>query len=313
MNIKQLECFAAAVEAGNFTRASEQLHMAQSAFSRQISNLEASLGVQLFIRGGRGVELSPEGVVAYDRASRILSDLREFSRDMRSADPPAIRRISVAAHGGTGPLLLPQVADAANRPRPNLQFRLAEDSSEQIERDVSSGNVDIGLVIRRRGFPIERNNLETIHLLEDEIFALVPEESELAPADTWTAQTTFERAMVMAPSGSLERAAFENRARHYGQTLKIAGEAAQFSLRLELAKRTGALCMMPGLGLADLPQLSKWQICRLERDDLYSGLEWFVIYRRGEGDKAIQHVVSVIQHESMLLLRRSKKVSLRAN
>ena len=54
MNLEQLRAFATVAELGNFTRAAEQLHLAQPSLSRQIAALEQDLGVELFTAGTRG-------------------------------------------------------------------------------------------------------------------------------------------------------------------------------------------------------------------------------------------------------------------
>ena len=61
MNLRQLRYFLSVVEAGNMTRAADQLHVAQTALGMQIKQLEESLGVALLVRHSRGVEPTPAG------------------------------------------------------------------------------------------------------------------------------------------------------------------------------------------------------------------------------------------------------------
>ena len=63
MDVRQLEMFRAVVEEGGFTRASEKLHVSQSAISRQLKLLEEELGTLLLHRTGRGVILTPQGEI----------------------------------------------------------------------------------------------------------------------------------------------------------------------------------------------------------------------------------------------------------
>ena len=61
LNLNKLEIFAAVVRAGSFSAAAEQLLLTQPAVSQHIQDLEVSLGTRLFVRGRRGVTLTPAG------------------------------------------------------------------------------------------------------------------------------------------------------------------------------------------------------------------------------------------------------------
>jgi LysR family nitrogen assimilation transcriptional regulator len=69
--LRQLKYFVAIVEAGNMTRAAEQLHVAQTALGMQIRQLEEGLGVALLIRHSRGVEPTKAGRLLHARAVSI--------------------------------------------------------------------------------------------------------------------------------------------------------------------------------------------------------------------------------------------------
>ena len=73
ISIQALKAFRAAAEMGNFTRAAERVYLSQPAFSRLISALEKDLGVTLFRRSTRQVELTEEGKACLVRVEQILS------------------------------------------------------------------------------------------------------------------------------------------------------------------------------------------------------------------------------------------------
>ena len=66
MTIDRLYCFVTAVKHMNFTRAAAELHMAQTAMSRQIAMLENELGCRLFDRSNRTIQLTPAGKCFFD-------------------------------------------------------------------------------------------------------------------------------------------------------------------------------------------------------------------------------------------------------
>src|SRR5438270_601581 len=81
MTLQQLTYFLAAAEFGSFSAAADSLHMAQPSLSEQIRRLEAELGVPLFTRAGRGLELTEAGRLLLPHAERTLYDARWGSDD----------------------------------------------------------------------------------------------------------------------------------------------------------------------------------------------------------------------------------------
>ncbi|HEX2246813.1 MAG TPA: LysR family transcriptional regulator, partial [Arthrobacter sp.] len=82
MKLDQLSSFEAVARIGHFTRAAEELFLAQPSLSRQISTLEADLGVKLFRRGPAGVTLTDAGEVLLPIARRMLGDARSAREQM---------------------------------------------------------------------------------------------------------------------------------------------------------------------------------------------------------------------------------------
>ncbi|WP_426525863.1 LysR family transcriptional regulator [Bradyrhizobium sp. McL0615] len=77
MELRHLRYFVAVAEEGSLTVAAQKrLHTAQPSLSRQIHDLELELGVQLLIRGPRGIELTPSGRVFLDHARVALLQVR---------------------------------------------------------------------------------------------------------------------------------------------------------------------------------------------------------------------------------------------
>lgn len=115
LELRQLRTFAAVAERHSFTRAADDLHIAQQAVSQQIKALERSLGVTLLRRNSRRVELTVEGTV-------FLADCR---RVLAAADRAA-RRVKAAAHGEVGTLRLAYTLTTVWDTIPSLLARLGE-------------------------------------------------------------------------------------------------------------------------------------------------------------------------------------------
>src|SRR3982074_3946247 len=99
MDLDDLRIFRAVVQAGGVTRAAEKLNRVQANVTTRVRQLEADLGVQLFIREGKKLHLSPEGKLLLDYADRLL-DLAQAARDaLQDANPS--RRLRLAPQEST--------------------------------------------------------------------------------------------------------------------------------------------------------------------------------------------------------------------
>lgn len=85
----EMEVFVRVVEYGNFSAAARALHLTPSAISKLISRLEDRLGVSLVVRSTRGLQLTREGEVFYDRAQKIVADIEQSERMVTHASDDA--------------------------------------------------------------------------------------------------------------------------------------------------------------------------------------------------------------------------------
>lgn len=93
-----MEVFVRVVEYGNFSAAARALHLTPSAISKLISRLEDRLGVSLVVRSTRGLQLTREGEVFYDRAQKIVADIEQSERMVTHASDEASGILSVNAN-----------------------------------------------------------------------------------------------------------------------------------------------------------------------------------------------------------------------
>lgn len=111
MNFQQLEHFIALAETGSFSRASDKVHVTQSALSRSIQMLEQELGLPLVDRVGKRNELTPFGLTVLGRAKHIVTEIDELKRSaqLTGAGVAGTVRLGVGAAPGalfSGPLLV---------------------------------------------------------------------------------------------------------------------------------------------------------------------------------------------------------------
>ena len=158
-SLKLLSGFEAAARLGNFSRAADELHLSQSAISHQILQLEQQVGMPLFRRKGRGVELTIAGEVLYRSVLRSLETLRSGLGRIETYLNPGIVTIVCPApvlHGW----LQPRIA-AMQASMPDLCPVLSVDESA---RYIDEDDVDITISNR----PLQQPGLLEIPFLRDE-------------------------------------------------------------------------------------------------------------------------------------------------
>ena len=145
VRLRQLRAFVAVARTGSFTEAANRLFLTQSALSGQIKELERVLGVRLFDRTTRQVQVSQIGSEFLPLASRILEDL-DRSLDA-IAELKALRtgRVRIAAPQLMACTIVPEMIAAFAGRHPDLQISLADAESDLILSKVRSGEVDFGL------------------------------------------------------------------------------------------------------------------------------------------------------------------------
>ncbi|MDR7127321.1 DNA-binding transcriptional LysR family regulator [Pseudorhodobacter sp. 4114] len=168
----------AVAQAENFRRASEVLHVAQPAISRQIAALEEELGVELFIRLPRGVRLSNAGQVMLQRCKSLLGSLDEIIEEVRGvgrglAGHLKLGFIEVAALSE----IMPTSMRTFREKVPDVQLELLSMASMTQIEEIRRRRLDGGFLYNP---PIGDPDVEAILLERHPVFLAVPSSSPLA-------------------------------------------------------------------------------------------------------------------------------------
>ena len=121
MDLSDLQIFRAVVQAGGITRAAEKLNRVQSNITTRVQQLEQDLGVELFIRNGKKLHLSPAGKLLLDYADRLL-DLAEEAREaVHDAKPRGLLRLGSMESTASMRLPVPMNAYLSRYPEVTLE------------------------------------------------------------------------------------------------------------------------------------------------------------------------------------------------
>jgi LysR family cyn operon transcriptional activator len=145
MNLRQLHTLITIADAGGFARAAGRLHLSQPAASRQIQALEAELGVLLFDRIGRGLQLTSEGEDIVRRGRRLLQEadsLRDRADALKGGLTGTLRIGGSPQHIET--VLAPFVTRFRRR-HPGIEVHFVEDGGARINDRLEHGDVQLVL------------------------------------------------------------------------------------------------------------------------------------------------------------------------
>jgi DNA-binding transcriptional LysR family regulator len=152
ISLKQLRCFLAIAECGSFTGASARLFLTQSALTAAVQQLEDAVGLKLFDRTTRSVQLTREGEAFRPRAERILNDFDGAINDLRAISQSRSGEIRVVAAHSIIELFLAEAMSQFQDVYPGIHFTLREHGAELAEELVLKGEVDFGLTEQFKGY-----------------------------------------------------------------------------------------------------------------------------------------------------------------
>jgi DNA-binding transcriptional LysR family regulator len=195
-----LRYFATVARRGSIREAAEELHVAQSALSRQIQKLEQDFGVPLFQRHARGVELTSAGEIFLRHAR---SSLRQTERVRSELDAlKGLRRgtINIQSIESLVPGVLPQAIMRFRARHPGITFEVTVDRTDRIIAAVREGRTDIGLAF----YPPVEPDLTTVFKMREPLVALMSPRHPLAgrPKVSLADSISYPIALPLKNSGS---------------------------------------------------------------------------------------------------------------
>ena len=263
MTLQQLTYFLAAAEHGSFTAAADVLHLARPSISEQIAHLEAELGVALFVRTGRRLELTDAGRLLRPEAERTLAAAGEAADVVERARTLTGGTASLGTFSTAHHLLLPGLVEDFVRRHPQVAVRVVGENSVQLADAVRTGRLEAGLV----ALPIDDEGLEVGAAVAE--FEVVYASTD---PDRLTHPMTIERladAALVLPEARWgdedpTRRQLAERAQRAGVTLGPRIEVQHANAALELAARGVADTLITGALLDTLGYRDRLRAVPLE-------------------------------------------------
>ncbi|MGN6667240.1 MAG: LysR substrate-binding domain-containing protein [Trinickia sp.] len=236
-----LELFISVVREGSIARAASRNHIAASALSRRMADLEAAMGLPLLIRSPSGVELTEAGRHAFSRAVSVHDQLQSLAREVQSLSGEVAGVVHLYANASAIVGFLPERLKAFQAHYPLVQIALTEQISDEVVRACLDERADVGISATSDA----PSGLESWHFADDPLMVLLPLAHELAARDALGFHEVIQFPLVaLQAGGSLD------------QMLKERADAARTPLRLSVTVNSfDAQCRMieAGLGIGIVP------------------------------------------------------------
>lgn len=249
MLFAHLESFIEVARQGNVSRAAEALFLTQPAITARLKSLESDLGVELFIRTGRGMKLTDAGRALLPYAERTLATVDEARQLVANLKQGTTGVLVIAAAPAVSTYLLPGILRSFRTTHPDVRLGVRTGHTEEVLDLVLRAEAHIGI-----GRPIRHADIELIPVFDDEMVLVVAARHAFA-----------SRGKVRMDELAAERLILFDRTSSYHELtsslFRQAGIVPASTLELDNVEAAKKM-VQQGLGVALLPRMALAQELR---------------------------------------------------
>ena len=229
MDIQQLHYFSVLAATGNFTRASSELHLTQSALSKSISAMESELGYPLLQRTKKGAMLTECGKEFHRFCQKTLEDYERCGQRMQELQNIGSNAVNLVV---TLPEIFVQILEGFHRQHPEIQVRLPASDSISAQEMLTMGQLDF--VVNTA--PMNDQRIEWVPLMRDEYLLMVPDSMPYHTLDVVDLRQFREEPFIMPQSNSESRNEMEFFCHQAGFTPNVAFEVTENEMNRKLVQ-----------------------------------------------------------------------------
>lgn len=289
MELRHLRYFVAVAEELHFGRAADRLHMSQPPLSQQIHNLEEELGLKLFLRRNRRVELTHAGRVFLGEAKQILARMERAADAAKRADRGKTGPLVVAC----GPLamktILPMALKIFRTLSPEVELCLRQSTMQEMLESLQDRTTDVGLLTPS----FESTMLQSQMVLTVPVVAAVPKSHPLAQQESIKLKELKDERFVLyshrsAPGFHVRMIELCRRA---GFAPKITQEAGQYPELLVLVTAGYGVALVPELRDCCVPE----GVSLVRIEETWATIQLGMAWRAGNSSPVLAAFLDVIK------------------
>ncbi|HET8745088.1 MAG TPA: LysR substrate-binding domain-containing protein [Ramlibacter sp.] len=276
LDLLTLRVVVAVAESGSISAGSDRLQLAVAAASARISSLEAALGVRIFERSPRGVELTPAGHMLVQRGRELLGDADQLATDLRHWSLGLAGHVRMLANASSLLELLPPRLEAFMREHPRIHVEIEERVSPEILVALVDGRADIGVVDADARTP----GLEFLPSFQDDLGVVLPRAHPLAgERELRLQQLLAENFIVLAGANTILTRLF-NAAAMLGQPINVRMQMRSFDAACRMVAAGLGAAVLPMQAIA--PQLAHLPLAAVPVAEEWARRTHFLALRAGD-------------------------------
>lgn len=248
LELRQLHYFIEVARREHVTEAAHNLHVAQSAVSRQIANLEAELGVELFIREGRNVRLTSVGKILLEHAEKAVGEIELAKEKIGEYLDPERGKIRVGFASSLAANPLPTVISAFRARYPNVGFQLKQGAYKQLIEAVAKGEIDLAFL---GPVPTQEKDVQGHIFFAENFVALLPAKHPLANQPSIRLSQLWRDTFVVFPPGYILRKIVMDACAQVGLKPNVAFEGEDIDAIKGLVAAGLGVTLLPEVTLSD--------------------------------------------------------------
>lgn len=263
MELRQLKYFVALADAGSMSRASTLLSVAQPAISRQLRSLEEEVGLSLFTRTGRGVELTDAGRVLLERAAPIIENVNDLVEEVRGLQGVVSGKVRVGLPPTESQFFAAPLVLRINKKYPNVSLQIIEAFSGDVNEWLATGRIDLALF-----YKTSRSSQVICEGLVDEGLCLVSSRPFKDSDRELSVEELSGFKLILPSTRHGLRALIERVAMQFNVTLDINFEVDSFLAIKDLVRESVGLTVLPYMSVKHEVELKELFVKRISTEQM---------------------------------------------
>lgn len=290
MELRHLRYFITVAEELHFSRAAERLHIAQPPLSQQIRSLEEELGIQLFKRTKRRVQLTDAGQVFLAEARQVLTQLEQAIKAAQRASRGEIGRLAVGVNSSATQSFLPQILQVFRERFPCVELVLHELASYQQVQGIRDNRIDIGFLWLAN---VDESVLSFMSIWREPLLIALPETHSLVNLPQIPLKALVNEPFVLPPRqlGSGFYTQIISLCQQAGFSPRVAQEARLTQTIVSLVAGGVGISLVP----ASLQNLQKVGVVYKALEGQQPEMEMAAVWRQDNSSQVLQEFLKVVK------------------
>lgn len=275
MDIKQMQYLIEVARLKSFTRAAEALYITQPTISKMVKGLEEELGVVLFDRIGKRIELTDAGQLIVTKAQQIVAEYQNMAAELDDLRNMKRGHLRIGLPPMVGASFFPNVIGKFHERYPDITIQLFEDGAKKVEHDVVEGLLDAGVAV----LPTLQEGLASFPFVEERLLLVLPLSHRLSQRDQVHLQELSEEDFVLFRQDFTLHDRIIATCTQLGFQPRIVYESSQWDLISEMVAVGLGITLLPEticreigdkrVRITPLTPVIPWKLGMIWRDDRY--------------------------------------------